>query len=242
MHERLNNWMSSQPAVTTDTNIAPAEALGLAFNQAVLFLYRPSSAIPEPDESALLNLAQGATASIQLYRRLHRENKLRLFWQAVHNLFAAGTALLHCYAHSTEVRERMSLRSLEGTVHSCSTVLWAMVERFPAAKGTRDAFDVIATAALDSFSTDGPSSDVASGGSLVGDSPNIVLRNDHGDGPIQDPLLGRLPQSMAMESGMVLSPWPRSLEDTLNGQPGSLSDLPLDASLLHESLGISAWI
>lgn len=241
MHERLNDWMRSQPAVTTDVNIAPVEALGLAFNQAVLLLYRPSSAIPEPDESALLNLAQSATASIQLYRRLHRENKLRLFWQAVHNLFAAGTALLHCYTHSTVVREQMSLRSLEGTVHSCSTVLWAMVERFPAAKGTRDAFDVIATAALDSFSTEEPSSDAASGGNLLAGSPDIVLRNDHRDGPIQDSL-GRLPHSIAMENGMGLSPWSRSLEDTLNGHTESLSDLPLDASLLHESLGISAWI
>ena len=241
MHNRLNEWMTSQPAVGTDTNIAPAEALGLAFNQAVLLLYRPSPAIPEPGESALLDLAHSATASIQLYRRLHRENKLRLFWQAVHNLFAAGTALLHCRAHSNEVRERISLRSLENTIHSCSAVLWAMVERFPAAKGTRDAFDAIATAALDSFSADTTASDVASGGSVVSGSPTIVLGNGRLIATPYSPI-GRPSGNAAEDSILGLSPWPVSLGNTFNGHNQELPDMSLDTSLLQEPLGISAWI
>ncbi|KAL2012064.1 hypothetical protein VTN00DRAFT_4782 [Thermoascus crustaceus] len=42
--------------------------------------------------------------------------------------------------------------------HSCSAALWVMVERFPAAKGKRDAFDAIASAALDAIASSTESS------------------------------------------------------------------------------------
>ncbi|OAA54076.1 Transcription factor [Niveomyces insectorum RCEF 264] len=154
LHGELTQWLNTQPAAVSTSQIAPPEALQLAYHQAVLLLYRPSPAIPQPSGAALLALADSATRIIHLYRRLHCENKLRLFWQAAHNLFAAGTALLHCYTHSAQMRARTSLRSLDVDIHACSAVLWAMGERFPAARGKRDAFDLIATAALDALSAD----------------------------------------------------------------------------------------
>lgn len=153
MHARILRWHSNHPNPNGQaaSNIAPPEVLNLAYHQALIALYRPSPSIPEPGEPGLVILANAAIEFIEIYRRLHRENKLRLFWQAVHNLFASGTALLYCYAHSLLVREQITLRKLEASVHACSAAMWAMVERFPSAKGKRDAFDSIATAALDSL-------------------------------------------------------------------------------------------
>ncbi|OKL62197.1 hypothetical protein UA08_02324 [Talaromyces atroroseus] len=155
MHRRLQEWKSSSPrphSSAPPSNIAPPEVLNLAYHQAVITLYRSSPIIPQPSEYAMVQLAESASVFIRLYRQLHRENKLRLFWQAVYNLFAAGTALLYCYSHSPLVRQRLTLRAVEKSVHSCSAALWAMVERFPAAKGKRDAFDVISSAALEAVS------------------------------------------------------------------------------------------
>lgn len=151
MHERLRKWLSSTPQDAAPSNIAPPDVLELAYSQAVISLYRPSPQIPTPSEMAMAHLAESASHFIRLYRRLHRENKLRLFWLATQNLFGAGTALLYAYSHSSEVRERISYRALESDTRGCSSVLWAMVERFPAAKGKRDAFDMISSSVLDSI-------------------------------------------------------------------------------------------
>jgi hypothetical protein len=156
MCNRIPYWHSSQPNFQASSNTAPPEVLTLAHHQALVALYRPSPSIPEPGDVGLITLANAFIEFIQICRRLHRENKLRLFWQAVHNLFAAGMALLYCYTHSPSVREQISLRKLEAIVHACSAALWAMVERFPTAKGKLDAFDSIATAVLDSLSTETP--------------------------------------------------------------------------------------
>lgn len=87
----------------------------------------------------------------QLYKRFFRENKVRFYWHAVENVFNAGTSLIYAYAHSAAVREQYSHQSLDAAIHSTSSVLWAMVEHFPAFKGRRDAFEVIASKTLADF-------------------------------------------------------------------------------------------
>lgn len=239
MHEKLSSWLTTQPAATSNSNIAPPEALQLAYHQAIILLYRPSPAIPLPSEASLLILSDSASRIIHLYRRLHRENKLRLFWQAVHNLFAAGTALLHCYSHSAEMRERTTLRSLESSIHACSAVLWAMVERFPAAKGKRDAFDVIATAALDSLSSDIEPSDVASGGSQLG---VLGTPSSHeGQGPRD--VVGQHPAVFSGDQLVLgFSSWSGNLDDSLNGQASGVEELSIDPTLFQTNIGMATWI
>ena len=149
MFDRLQRWYNdvlqeTDPSETGKSNIAPPEVLELSFHRAVVFLYRPSSMIPSPSSEALQVLAESAMSVIKLYKRFYRENKLRLFWQAVKTLFDAATALMYCYVHSVHVREWLPLRTLESHINSSSNILWGMVERYPALKGKRDAFDDIA--------------------------------------------------------------------------------------------------
>jgi hypothetical protein len=73
-----------------------------------------------------------------------------MFWITFHNIFRAGVTLLDCFSHSPEVREQISLREVERSIHACSAVMWGMVERFPAAKVKRDAFEAFASVSLDS--------------------------------------------------------------------------------------------
>jgi hypothetical protein len=55
--------------------------------------------------------------------------------------------------HNIIMRDCLTFRSLESLVHTCSSVLWGMVEHFPAFEGKRDAFDMIASKTLADLAT-----------------------------------------------------------------------------------------
>lgn len=93
-------------------------------------------------------MTKAAMKMIPLYCRFFRCNMLTIYWQAVENLFSAGTALMYAYVQSAQVREIVTLHSLESLVHTCSSVLWGMVERFPLLQSKRDAFDATALEVL----------------------------------------------------------------------------------------------
>ncbi|CZR58694.1 uncharacterized protein PAC_08586 [Phialocephala subalpina] len=178
MHKRLSDWHASTPHDTSPSYIAPPEALEISYYTAIILLFRPSPAIPSPSDGALSILAQASSRTIQLYRKSVKEKKLRLFWQAAHNLFAAGTAILYCYSHSGAVRGQTSKQTLVSDVNACAAVLWAVVERFPAAMGTRDAFDTIMATALDQLEHHDPASPEAIHSEIGTLDPARRLSND----------------------------------------------------------------
>ncbi|TPX18478.1 uncharacterized protein E0L32_011591 [Thyridium curvatum] len=150
MHGRIDSWYKDSPVVEGLSNVVKGviETFEVNYQHAVFYLYRPTPNIPAPSGSQLVTMTNAAVEMIRLYRHFFRENKLNLYWQAVENLYSAGTALMYAYGHSPEVRELLSFRSLESYVHTCSSALWGMVERFPAFKGKRDAFDLAASQIL----------------------------------------------------------------------------------------------
>ena len=150
MHHRIQDWYDGIPhnSSLAEYEKRMMEHFELTFHWALFYLYHPSLNIPIPSESALVTITDTATQMIQLYRRFFCEQRLTLYWQAVENLSSAGTALMYAYVNSTVVQERLTFRSLESLIHTCSSVLWGMVEHFPAFKGKRDAFDIMATKVL----------------------------------------------------------------------------------------------
>ena len=153
MHERIQQWYESTPRASMphnfeQNNVARSETWELTLHRALLFLYRPSPRIECPSDEALLVLAESSRRVIHLFRRFFCEGRLTLFWQAVENLVSAGTALMFSYVNSLQVQDCLSLRLLEADLNTCSSLLWAMVERFPALKGKRDGFDTIVSATL----------------------------------------------------------------------------------------------
>jgi hypothetical protein len=155
MHSRIQGWYEDTPRDDNVTNRERRilENFELTFHRALFFLYHPSLNIPEPTESSLLTMTDAAIKMIELYRQFFRDHRLTIYWQAVENLSSAGTALMFSYVASPRVRERLSLRSLESLVNTCSSVLWGMVEHFPDFKGKRDAFDITVTKVLTDLSS-----------------------------------------------------------------------------------------
>jgi hypothetical protein len=150
MRDRLWKWYRECPKGNNLNNEARInlENFELSLYRALVFLFSPSPNIPDPSEAALIELSEAATRVIQVYPQCFREYRLTLLWQAVENLSSAGTSLLYSYQESAAVRERITIPSLSSLVQTCSSVLWGMVEHFPAFKGKRDAFDILTSAAM----------------------------------------------------------------------------------------------
>ncbi|KND88395.1 Positive regulator of purine utilization [Tolypocladium ophioglossoides CBS 100239] len=150
MHARIEKWSNSAPkgqslSIYERTLV---ETFELTYHTALFYLYRPSRNCPSPSDSRLLAMAQAAIHMIQLYRRFFRERKLTVYWLAVENLSSAGNGLMLGYVQSLHVREHITFHSLESLIHTCSSILWGVVERFPAFQGKRDAFDATAWSVL----------------------------------------------------------------------------------------------
>lgn len=156
MHDRIRSWYEETPAsnvTLSRINMTLVETFELTYHTALFYLYRPSPNILSPTGLQLTTMSQSAVKLIELYRRFFLERKLTIYWHAVEHLFSAGTSLMASYAQSTHVRNSISFRSLESTVHLCSSVLWGMVERFPVFQGKRDEFDAVVSRMLPAIQT-----------------------------------------------------------------------------------------
>ncbi|KAM0541587.1 hypothetical protein ACHAPJ_013189 [Fusarium lateritium] len=150
MRQNIDTCYQESPDIESLANLEKdvVETFKVTYNTALFHLYRPSVRIPCPSGEQLVEMAHAATNMIQLYRRFFCERKLTIYWQAVENVSSAGTAIMYAYVQSPEVRTYVDFRSLESLVHTCSSVLWGMVEHFPAYRGKRDAFDITANEVL----------------------------------------------------------------------------------------------
>ncbi|KAJ3542738.1 hypothetical protein NM208_g3939 [Fusarium decemcellulare] len=130
MHRRIDEWLLNTPK----ENLSVAEksvtdTFQLTYHTALFYLYRPSPNIPNSSDSQSVAM-------------------LTIYWHAVENLSSAGIALLYGYAQSAQVRHSIPFQSIESLAQTCSSVLWGMVEHFPAFQGKRDAFDIVASEVL----------------------------------------------------------------------------------------------
>lgn len=147
IHNRIQVWYANLPFGEDMDNYSKKdlENFELSFHRALLYLYKPSPNIPEPAEHCLLIVADSANHIIRLYRQFFLERRLTIYWQAIENMSSAGTALMFSWVNTPIVQARITSSDLESLVNTCSSVLWGMVEHFPAFKAKRDAFDVIAS-------------------------------------------------------------------------------------------------
>lgn len=156
MRKRMDTWYNSIPPSSNLDSFEKGvvETLEVTYNTAVFHLYRPSLNNPSPSGQQAVAMAQAAVSMIHLYQRFFRRHMLSIYWRSIENIFSAGTALMLAYIQFPEVRTVISSRSLESFIHTCSSLLWGMVERFPSFQGKRDAFDIAAAKVLEGFDTD----------------------------------------------------------------------------------------
>ncbi|KAK7216703.1 hypothetical protein V2G26_004706 [Clonostachys chloroleuca] len=156
MDRRLHQWYGEVPRSETLNRYekTDVENFELSMQRALLLLYQPSPNMPDPPDPTLLVISNIASKLIQICRRYFHEYRLTIYWQAVERLSSAGTALIYSYVNSSQVRDSTPLTQLESLLSTCSSVLWGMVEHFPAFKNKRDAFDILASKTLADLSSD----------------------------------------------------------------------------------------
>ena len=153
MHHRLVQWHSSVPVVA-DTELTGQfthpEIFGGFFANAMVLLYYPSSLIPTSSPEDLRTLAEYAGNSIEAYKHTFRSGRLRFYWRTVHNLFRSGMAVVYCIRAAAEMQLHLELGhgDLKAMLHSCSSILWGMVERYPAGKAYRDIFEAVVSSVI----------------------------------------------------------------------------------------------
>lgn len=149
MRQRLQGWHSSIPMIQKSTHLAPAEIFNGSLFNALVLLYYPSSNFPSTSSENLSILAQGATNAVSCYKQCFRSGELRFFWRTIHNLFRSGIAIVYC-AQRDNINQIpfLTLEDARASVSSCSSLLWGMVERYPAGRAYRDIFDKLASTLL----------------------------------------------------------------------------------------------
>ena len=156
MRLRIDNWYNNTP-LSDRLGSFEKEILKsweVTHNTAIFYLYRPTLNNPSPNGLQAVTMAEAAVKMIDLYQHFFRQQQLTIYWQSIENIFSAGTALMLAYMQLPEVREVISLRSLEARIHTCSSLLWGLVERFPSFKGKRDAFEISAAKVLEELDAD----------------------------------------------------------------------------------------
>lgn len=178
MRGRIDGWYNSTPihGDLSSYEKGVLETLEATHYTAVFHLYRPSPNNPSPSGEQAAEMAQAAVRMIHLYQRFFRRHMLSIYWRSIENIFSAGTALMLAYIQFPDVREVITLSSLESLIHTCSSLLWGMVERFPSFQGKRDAFDIAASKALEEPKT--TASEVA--GSVSATTPGSFVAGQSG--------------------------------------------------------------
>lgn len=148
MHNRLLQWRESVPSLEHTSQFAPPDIFNGYFANAVVLLYYPSSLLPSTTQKDIQILAEHARSSIEAYKTAFRAGRLRFYWRTVHNLFRSGMAVVYCI-HVASLHPGLDLgpHDMHALLHSCSSIIWGMVERYPAGKAYRDIFEQVISSA-----------------------------------------------------------------------------------------------
>lgn len=249
MHQRLESWYADTPrtgAAMTDSEKKHVENFEVNYYVALLYLYRPSLNIPVPGDEDLATLAEVSAHVIELYRRFFVKKQLSLYWLAIDNLYQAGTALLYTFAKSASVRERITLKRLEKSIFTCSSIFWGMVEHCPAFESKRDTFDEIVSNALPELRR----STLSSGGATVinpsqTESRSSVHATEHGIQTTHDVQQASVGEAQYHDLATYIDAYHPSGYLQLNSTPAfvdfsSTPQLPA-VSMPAYDLGMSEW-
>ncbi|KAH7385160.1 fungal-specific transcription factor domain-containing protein [Phaeosphaeria sp. MPI-PUGE-AT-0046c] len=142
MRDNLYNWRNTLPFHQNPTQLAPIEMFDGCLYNSLIQIYSPSRHLPQMTGEHTVFLAGCAQKSIEAYRTCFRDGKLRFYWRTIHNLFRAGISLIYC-VRNWPLEEIMDLDSIHVSLNSCSSILWGMVERYPAGRACRDMFETL---------------------------------------------------------------------------------------------------
>ena len=144
----LDNWRSQistvVPATSELEHISPNSYVdhryhNLHYHRVMLLLLLPNLTGMAPTNADFELCVSSAGQVVQLYKQLHdHQDMLSYSLIALHATFVAGLTLIYCFLASERAIFNPQFSS---DVRACSTVLYVISERWPAARKVRDAFE-----------------------------------------------------------------------------------------------------
>ncbi|EXJ88132.1 hypothetical protein A1O1_05060 [Capronia coronata CBS 617.96] len=134
---KLAKWQQDAP---TDTNDHAAKGFSMIqYSLSVRVVLFPQLSEDPVNQHYLQLCADACVKVCETYKRLHhKSNSISYTPLATQWLFLSGLTLIYCIWHSPTLVLTSASRS---AVYSCSTMLYVMTERWPAAARYRDAFE-----------------------------------------------------------------------------------------------------
>ena len=124
----LDDWIKTAPRFSSPpiSTFQTMEWFQIAYNHALLLLFRPSPACPEITLEALQTCADSSISLITLYIALYSKNKITYTWVALHSLFMASVTMLYTLV-IPEIRSCTTQEVVRSNIKSCLKLFENMV-------------------------------------------------------------------------------------------------------------------
>ncbi|OAP55799.1 hypothetical protein AYL99_09951 [Fonsecaea erecta] len=127
------------PYSTTDYHM-------IQYHKALVLLFLPLLPSLSPSHPDFRLFAYSAGQICQMYKRLHNNQSYISFsLLALHANFVAGLALVYCFCLDPTLFDA----NFSSDIRACSTMLYAISERWPAARKVRNAFESLVSATIE---------------------------------------------------------------------------------------------
>lgn len=149
---RLEEWYATIPQTSKahpSSIFAYQVYWDYIYNNAILLLYRPTTATPQACPEAQVISFRASCRLIESIKTLQREGRIDVLWKSSHDLFMAGLGVIYSLWQSRQVREQSSMSTSISILQSCASTLSALAESFPGVAGCRNAFDTLSSATVD---------------------------------------------------------------------------------------------
>jgi hypothetical protein len=162
---QLNFWLENVPYKESVTSREGSnrtvydsyEYFQIYYSKAVRLLLQPriaASSMLCGDDPYVVACAKACGDICKYYKIVHQAHPLSYNLLTLHSVFIAGTTLLYC----VWLNRQLLKRSAPNDIRACSSVLFVIAERWPAAKEYRDVYEVLASHMQDIFFSDGHNS------------------------------------------------------------------------------------
>ncbi|KAE8453315.1 hypothetical protein EG329_011382 [Mollisiaceae sp. DMI_Dod_QoI] len=240
----LEQWMISTPRYISPTTATfqSFEWFQIAYNHALILLYRPSPACPQPTLQALQTCADSSINHITGYLALYSKNKITYTWIALHSVFMASVTMLYTLV-APEIRRSTTRSVVKSNINSCLSLFEDMGKLWPTAASR--CYTVIERLGRTTLGLFGDNASLTSNGNVSQDmSENRFGEIDHEFmewfgmkdhiGSISDEFLDTAPKlNIPAEAGSPMTSHPALQYQTFDGMINmeGLFDLGFDMSL-----------
>ncbi|KIW94984.1 uncharacterized protein Z519_04964 [Cladophialophora bantiana CBS 173.52] len=180
LRNALEEWKAAIPYVSHPENegklpYSTTDYHMIQYHKALVLLFLPLLPSLSPSHPDFRLFAYSAGQICQMYKRLHNNQSYISFsLLALHANFVAGLALVYCFCLDPTLFDA----NFSGDIRACSTMLYAISERWPAARKVRNAFESLVSATIEG--NHGTTSTSSSSSSSSGRTARISGRNSHG--------------------------------------------------------------